>query len=605
MPKFASHILFAEIAKSRRPDLFQGVSLNALRFGAIGPDTTLFLFDPATSKPGVRKGISAALDVLETLQSLKERSENIVEKIKKPFDNLADWYTGGISKDLNYTVNAGLEALFLTAKLGVAVGTGTISIKNPILDKLGDLPKDFIKNPEYSASDWVISSQDDFGFPFRHFGHPYTDDGSWKQPLPVGDYSKWWWMDLLHYRKTGQFASRILQNAKSPAQRSFALGYMTHVGGDVVGHPFINALVGGPFRNHAYRHIVLETLADTWLWNHQSRGDILGSRIDQMIDLDEEAEAEIAALMISTMKDVYRAPMVPGMLKNGYPTESEFLAAFKIMKQYLRLSTGSSLRRPTPPPDDPEGIFREMKDLLRNNIPSFPSASGGNVLDFLKSLFSWAGKGLVLLVMIATFPPAFLGRILVKDARWLIYIVNLAIYYLTSSIRTMLCLAGWGYCSREDFSNFGFLEDWVFAKDYNWGEYPAKTLPDPKTPFYWLVPPKWFGNVEMGPTTALGQMGLSLTPYSMIDPNRKVQKELVLEMVNASDPRETIQLGRGFTDYETIFGNAVDFSSMLLDGEFNVRHSDGSLAVPNFDLDGDRGYGFKTWENLPPNERFI
>ena len=158
-----------------------------------------------------------------------------------------------------------MEAMFLAAKLGFAWGVGGININNPIFNDIAKLPKDFIQNPEHAAKNWFISSTDNFGFPFRMFGHPFTDDGQWKQPLPPGNYSEWWWMDILHYRRTGAFAKALLNNASGSAQISYARGYMTHVAGDICGHPFINGLVDGPFRNHAYRHLVLETLADTWL----------------------------------------------------------------------------------------------------------------------------------------------------------------------------------------------------------------------------------------------------------------------------------------------------------------------------------------------------
>jgi hypothetical protein len=62
MPKFGAHIIFAESAFARRPDLFPDTHMNALRFGAVGPDTTLFMFDPATSNPGLRRGVETALD---------------------------------------------------------------------------------------------------------------------------------------------------------------------------------------------------------------------------------------------------------------------------------------------------------------------------------------------------------------------------------------------------------------------------------------------------------------------------------------------------------------------------------------------------------------
>lgn len=593
MPKFGSHMLFAGEAQQRRPDLFQGVDQQALMLGAIGPDTTLFMFDPAASNPDLRKGIKTALSILETIQDVKEKFEEIANEIKKPVGDIADWLSGGLSKDLSYTINASLEAMLLAAKLGVALGAGTINIKNPVFSQLQNVPAGFLKDPKYALQNWTISSADTFGFPFRMFGHPFTNDGAWKQPVHPGDYSEWWWMDMLHYRKTGQFASRLIDNASGPVQRSYALGYMTHVGGDTCGHPFINALVGGPFRNHAYRHLVLETLADTWLWQRRGRGDVLGARFDTLIDVS--GADEIADLVVRTMRDVYQPPMVPALLANGYPTADEWLFAYGLMKQYLRLSTSASVPRPQAPPDTPKEVFEEIKQLLQNNKPgSFPKWNG-SLSDFLKSLFSWFGKGIALLVMIATLPIAVITRFLTIAPRWMLYLINLAIFHVISAVRTMLCLTGWGYCSLEDFRTFGFLENWITTPNFEFNTYPTRTLPNPKPPFYWLIPPTWIDNIEGEPTVPMGPPWRGLKPDWMMDQANQMNEAAVHDFIGATDPAWTRKLER---IHENPFGNAVDFSCALIEGRFG-------WPAPDFDLDGDRGFGYHGWEVLPPNEKYV
>jgi hypothetical protein len=53
MPKFGAHIIIAELAGQKRPDVFNAPHSNAFRLGAVGSDTTLFMFDPATDNPGI------------------------------------------------------------------------------------------------------------------------------------------------------------------------------------------------------------------------------------------------------------------------------------------------------------------------------------------------------------------------------------------------------------------------------------------------------------------------------------------------------------------------------------------------------------------------
>lgn len=592
MPKFGSHIIFADTAAARRPDLFPNIHINALRFGAVGPDTTLFMFDPATNRPELRLGIETALNVLETVQDIKDKFNRIKDELTKPIDELTDFLSGGLTKDLSYTVEAGIEAMVLAVKLGIAFHAGNINVKNPIFDQLANLPKDFIKNPEHARQTWTIGTTDKFGFPFRLFGHPFTDDAGWKQPLPPGDYSEWWWMDMLHYRKTGTFASQLLADATTPLQRSYALGYMTHVAGDITGHPFINALVGGPFRSHAYRHLVLETLADTWLWDNQKRGDILDARLNQAIDLGDSEVREIADLIVQTMQKVYQPPMVPKLLKNGYPEPGEFVSAYRILKQYLRLSTGGSVHRPEPPPDSFEEVWDEIKDLLQASNPGPPPVWTGNLLDFLKALFKWFSKGLVLLTMIAALPAAVLTRIVTLAPRWLLYLLNLGIFHLISAIRTMLCLTGWGYAGAQDLQSFGFLNDLIRTKGGEFGLYPAKTMPSPKQPFYWLMPPS---GDEDEPTVPLVPWRQGLMPDWMISPKNVMgDRQTLIDLCNAKTSAEAVKLARSLG--VNGFGNAIDFAIALLEGSF---------PVPDIDLDGDRGYGFRGWEVLPPNEQFV
>ena len=601
MPKFGSHIIFAEEAYRRRSDLFPNVHLNALRLGAVGPDVTLFMFDPATSNPEIRKGFKACLDVLESIQDIKKQVEDITTKLKAPINDIEDWLTGGISTDLSYTVNTAIETMLLAVKLGIAQGSSSINIKNPLIGFFTNpnFPIDFIKNEDWKNPTILISALDNYGFPFRMFGHPYTDDGTWKQPEPNGDYSNWWWMDMLHYRKTATFAYEMLNKANSPVLQSYARGYMTHVAGDITGHPFINSLVGGPFRNHAFRHMVLETLADTWLWNQQGRGDILDAKLNEQIDVSQNEAEEIATLVISAMKEVYKDPMLPKLLSNRYPTNDEFLFGYDTLKQYLKLSTGGGVKRPSAPPDTPKELFKEIQQLLQNNLPGNPPVWNGNLTSFLEALLTWFGKGLALLVMIATLPVAVMMRFLAIAPRWILYFLNLAIFYIHSAIRTMICLVGWGYAGKEDFDNFSFLEDLVTSKydnsDGNYFNHPYKTLPNPKLPFYWLQPTEWLGSIEYDSTLSK-PMRFPVKPDWMVSSYNSINEQIASELINAKTPKETRRIQTKIERYPHGFGNAIDFSINILDGK---------IKIPDFDLDGDRGYGYKSWENLPPKEYYI
>lgn len=88
-----------------------------------------------------------------------------------------------------------------------------------------------------------------------------------QQDLPR---EKWFWADCLHYAYTGDFTKRLLTNAKNSGNENlyaYALGYLTHYVTDVVGHPYVNQVVQGPFRLHWQRHHLVENFIDSYVWD--------------------------------------------------------------------------------------------------------------------------------------------------------------------------------------------------------------------------------------------------------------------------------------------------------------------------------------------------
>jgi len=90
------------------------------------------------------------------------------------------------------------------------------------------------------------------------------------------------WSDMLHYRKTNQMARNLFLEARRQfdengdetqfAQfQAFALGWVCHIGTDVIDHAFVNEQCGGPFRTHWQRHHLVENHVDAW--NYRQGGD--------------------------------------------------------------------------------------------------------------------------------------------------------------------------------------------------------------------------------------------------------------------------------------------------------------------------------------------
>jgi hypothetical protein len=480
----------------------------------------------------------------------------------------------------------------------LANGASSINLQNPLAKLLatGQIPPDLIKDPAKRVPAFLIDSADNYGFPLRYFGHTLTDDGQWKQPEPTGDYSKWWWMDMLHYRKTGTFASTMLKLANSPVQKAYASGYITHVAGDICGHPFINAPVGGPFRNHAYRHMVLESLADTWLWNRAGKGDIINAGLHDMFALSKGDAEDIANLIVQAMKRVYLDPMLPNQLHDRYPLPSELTTAYGAMSVYLELSTTDNLTRPEPPPDDPGELLKEIQDLLSRNFPSRPpSWNQSDPMASILAVLGYLWRGIVFLAMLSTLDLAVFIRFGTVGFRWLLYLLKLAIYMIVSGHRMLLALMGWGYAGKEDFETFGFLEDLITVGKLD-DSYPRAGIPRPKPPYYWMVPPRLEAPAERE-TTKVAPVSPGSKPDWIVSPANRLDTAAIASLATAATPRDTRQAEQDIIKTGSLaYGNAVDFSVALRSGQ---------IAPTDLDLDGDRGFGYRPWEVTPPKERYV
>ena len=78
----------------------------------------------------------------------------------------------------------------------------------------------------------------------------------------------WYWADYLHYIRSGKFAATLLKHSKGDQfLRAYALGYLTHYVTDTVGHPYVNQVVGAPWRLAWQRHHLVENFIDAYVWD--------------------------------------------------------------------------------------------------------------------------------------------------------------------------------------------------------------------------------------------------------------------------------------------------------------------------------------------------
>src|SRR6266498_207891 len=194
---------------------------NFASIGAVGPDLFFFLPDFRDQKiAGLRIPVSNVLIfVLDFLEKVEEAIDPYVSKYEK--------YLGPIAED------TAEEMSRLTGGLSEIVGDITGELSSILVTALENL----------------VTQQRDWWEFFSLGMNKGLDDQAY------------FWSDMGHYRRTGQFGRALWRAASvtgDDGARSYALGYLTHIATDVTGHAFVNSITGGPFRLHWQRHHLVE-----------------------------------------------------------------------------------------------------------------------------------------------------------------------------------------------------------------------------------------------------------------------------------------------------------------------------------------------------------
>lgn len=107
----------------------------------------------------------------------------------------------------------------------------------------------------------------------------------------------------MHHENTGALLLSLVENAKTPSQKSFVLGFLCHYAADCILHPYVNALTqeGGPYAmpgGHNYFEIGLES----WLYKRDTgKGRVPVSACAP--ELSGAALAGVSALLQKAIRD--------------------------------------------------------------------------------------------------------------------------------------------------------------------------------------------------------------------------------------------------------------------------------------------------------------
>ena len=557
-------------------------------FGSMGPDFLFFsLKEYGTPLDELANFIFGVYDALEPLIDFYEDNiEPVVDDIEDAIAAVDEALFQGLFGQIKATA----DALSTTALTAVAV---------------------------------VVTSGIDLFYPF----YPKLQSGA--------PESEWYWFDFLHYRRTGRFASEMwnLAGGDQDLQR-YVLGYTSHIGTDVVGHPFVNAIVGGPYRMHWHRHKLVENWIDAYARNFypdsaQTKSclnlgaedvylptAISGSFYYRLTEFpDGELPGKLGDLLVKAMDNTYSDVDHPISM-----SATDLDTTYRLWLTWFERSTSiGDAVKPTPVPP-PGGATAALVSDFVSGFPSFPGSPspGGSfgiddifaaifgfvewLVDSLGYVFDWV---ITHAIDIITLPYTEALALL----KWLLYQIQKAIFEIYDNLRFLLVLGAYLFPEPHDLVKMP------------WGKALINTafvgLTGGASASFFQYPRKQESHGLFGPIEhhLVYQGTLQEQPHAEPAPlafhgvwpetfisggfpyDPAIEALYDCDKPYGSDASATHFVDSGSWTTGQL-GNATRFSARLIAHKLK--------ELPNFNLDGDRGYGWKTWraddpKNVEPN----
>lgn len=614
MPKYAVHHLVYEAAAAEL--IREDGNFSFLRteqafgnLGAVGPD--LFFFSPEYEVfDTVLDFYQAFRDVKSFFEDIEREIQQVEDAIERPFEETlpaAHALTELIERSVDETVR-------------LANNTQSMALFRGILEGVNGLT---------DVADLRRATDRFFGMfvPAFHSNAALERD--------------WFWFDCLHYRKTGEFARQLVNRARTDRTRAYAMGYLSHIATDLVGHAYVNQTVGGPFRMHVQRHVTAENWMDAWAYHQHYRGAVedvgragsvnaglvrnmrLGAVIDPATgQLNREISELLSGALAASYNDrsngrrVYKDPLsvdeieqtfqnfwsVLGLLEEQYvePPREPFEGAAEILAQAV-----SDLLEPPPPaPNRGAPPVCSAEDIFSFGFTDASRDCYNRFFDNTADWLDWVGQLTVWLIDRAR---RLLDLILASLA-FLPVAVVLALLY-----GVQLALFEAYQWSRRAFSELGLIypEPW----ELNSSHAAMLTTPfqcaigacltdDTQYPRVETQGGDWLNCPQSGlelPRTAANatapfnnETGAWLNPHSFMY-DEEFSYEALEAYAGAQTIEETEALQQGNCGR---IGNAKDLTRWMVRTAYNGNNAteeERSVLFTNWNLDSDRGYGSKSW----------
>lgn len=423
----------------------------------------------------------------------------------------------------------------------------------------------------------------------------------------------WEWGNLFHWRVTSPLVAGVMREAATQNKigwQAYALGYLTHIGTDVTGHPYTNQVVGGPARAWGTRHHVAENFMDAHAWWTAHGKDICGAQLhkrfeglrsDEIHDFAKMLHNEVLQFSHNSLNSSNELPREP--------TQEAIEAAIASMVGLIKLVTQTGyLSPPIPPKIVIPPLPGQAGSLVNKAAGLIPSRNTSwSIWDYLKAGFVSVLLGLSLaadILRLAIDTALGIGTYPIQVA---LYLAQKSLYQVYRNVHSLLVLTGIAFpfhdeCSSSLGQQFlptsrpdphyphqapvieSFAEQvqigirllTINRSNYYYLEYPHTPLEAPRTlssPYVNVLPEYFMSIAERDPVYMKAWRDVEKWDPSALD---RLNEQLGRTPLTYSPRHQSVNA----------LGNARELALSLIRGELDLR---------SFNLDADRGYGYYCW----------
>lgn len=461
---------------------------------------------------------------------------------------------------------------------------------------------------------------------FDLISHPYRDGAA------EGD---WWWFDAMHYRKTGRFTEAMLEATRdlTSPHHLYAIGYLTHVAADTVGHAYVNLYCGGPYRSQSQRHKTGENFQDVFNllfangvdFNHSKLHALYNFNFTGVISDTEPAEnprlpTDLATFIADTLNRIYQedADADPDYAKkiSASDVDDTYRLWYRFMKGFTETGT-----LPPPVAYSLTAELREVWEKTTDNLEdvgdfledAVDTASDFGILSIFIILAALVAAAVMAAAAIADGIAGAITTLGTSTIRYAACLIYEQLYHAFQNFRLAIALNGLAFPMREHLGeprlrqfitpafadptgvdaaavapfepllrfSPSFLSD-PMAAIFNQERHLIYPLTDGEKRTVRPAPASYFTTLPLH--YAFGRIPLD---HDLID-----QLAALAAGPNRSELDLTTLLQK------RTLGNALELSGVLYDRWFR------GAPLPDFNLDSDRGYGYLCWTQRgdPPHE---